>query len=461
MNENDEQVLPQLHEEAIAFTLQSALRQNVKFIRLWFTDIFGSLKGLAINVDELENVMKLGVSIDGASIEDPAFENSETDVVAMPDSSTWQILPWRPSENAVARMFCDLRTPSGVPLENDCREILNKNLARCNAAGFSFYVAPELEYYFVDENRDPEQEMLSSLPQRITKYFDQTSLDGGAKVRRTAILWLEDMGIPVKHSHHERSPFQHEIVLRHTNAMAMADAVMTFRAIMRELAEQENADVIFMPKPFNDMSGSGMHIQMSLFKGDSNAFFSPDKNRELSEVGEHFCAGLIRHAREITVVTNQWVNSYKRIVPKTSAPTLAGWTSGYSSNAVRLPVWRTGREEAVRIEYKAPDAACNPYLVFALLLSAGLEGIEKGYSLPPKIEDNPTSLSTAEREAKGIVELPKSLREAINIAKDSELLEKTLGKWTLNKLLESKAAESERYERFVTDYEKARHTNLP
>jgi glutamine synthetase len=443
-----------MDEEAIKYVLFSARERDVKFIRLWFTDILGILKGFAITIDELEGVMRNGASFDGASIEG-LTRADESDMVAMPDPSTFQVLPWRPSQNAVARMFCDIETPDGEPSVADGRQVLRRNLTRASEMGLTFYVAPEIEYYYdmgeADENGRSDR----------SGYFDQTSVDGtGAELRRATILTLENMGIPVKHSHHEVGDGQHEIDLRHTNALTMADSIITFKVVVKELAAPAGAYATFMPRPFGDRHGSGMHTHMSLFKGDENAFFDADEDMSISETGRQFIAGLMRHAADICVVTNQWINSYKRLLPGLEAPIFASWTTGNFGNLIRVPSYRPGREKSVRIEYRAPDPAANPYLLFSVLLAAGLDGIEKKMPLPEPLEDDVFTMSDSELSERGVARLPRTLDEAIRLAEKSELLEKALGSTVMANFLANKRLEWQEFSNTVTDYELARYRHL-
>jgi glutamine synthetase len=440
------------NEEAIRFALYSANEHGVRFIRLWFTDILGTLKGFAITVDELEDVLRGGASFDGASIEGLAREG-ESDMVAMPDPSTWQVLPWRPRENAVARIFCDIKTAAGKPADTDNREVLRRVLRKAGSLGFTYYVAPEIEYYHLKSSEDAR-------PYDAGGYFDQSSDNAGADLRRKVVIALEEMGIPVKHSHHEVSDGQHEIDLRHTNALTMADSIITFKVAVKELAAHNGGYATFMPRPFQQSNGSGMHTHMSLFKGDSNAFYDPSAPGNLSEVARQFLAGLVRHAPEITAVTNQWVNSYKRLVPGLEAPIFASYTSGNMSDLVRVPTYRPGKEDSVRIEYRAPDSACNPYLAFAAILAAGLEGIEQGYELAEPIKGNPFNMSSAERKAHGVNELPTSLDSALKLASESDLLRKALGPTVMESFIRNKTLEWADYSQTVTDFEKSRYLKM-
>ncbi|MDP6666045.1 MAG: glutamine synthetase family protein [Dehalococcoidia bacterium] len=443
-----------IDEEAIKYVLFSAREHDVKFLRLWFTDILGTLKGFAITVDELEDVLRNGASFDGASIEG-LTRADESDLIAVPDPSTFQVLPWRPSNNVVARLFCDIETPSGEPSSADGRQVLRRNIKRASEMGLTFYVAPEIEYYYDMEGSGDD------VRQDQSGYFDQTSVDGtGADLRRDTVLTLEQMGIPVKHSHHEVGSGQHEIDLRHTNALTMADSVITFKVLAKEIAAPAGAYATFMPRPFGDRHGSGMHTHMSLFRGDENAFFDPDGELHLSETGRQFIAGLMRHAAEICVVTNQWVNSYKRLVPGLEAPIFASWTTGNFGDLVRVPTYRPGREESVRVEYRAPDSAANPYLLFSVLLAAGLDGIEKKMPLPDPIKGDVYAMSDAELSDRGVARLPRTLDEAIRLADGSELLERALGPTVINNFIENKRLEWQQFCNAVTDYEQARYRHL-
>ncbi len=457
-------------DEAREFVLRSANQQDVRFIRLWFTDILGTVKGFAITVDELEHVLNSGASFDGAVI-DGLARTDEADTVAIPDATTWQLLPWRPRQDAVASMFCDLSTPDSEPLETDSRHILRSVMRRARNLGYDFYVAPELEFFYADDISEframsgqlahPQAEVRNvpdSLMRfnRASRYFDQTSPDlGGAELRRDVVLALEKMGIPVKHSHHEVGKGQHEIDLRHTNALTMADSVVTYRVVVKELAARKGGHATFMPQPFGDRPGSGMHTHMSLFQGDDNAFFSSDEDEfQLSEIGRKFIAGLVKHAPEITAITNQWVNSYKRLVPGSEAPIFASWTAGNMNDLIRVPAYRPGLEASMRVEYRAPDAACNPYLAFSAILAAGLEGIEKDY--PPS---SPIT-SGANGTHRELPRLPRSLHEAVSIAEKSELLRRHLGDRALDSFCRNKNLEWEEFNSTVTDFEKNRYLDV-
>jgi glutamine synthetase len=431
------------------FVLRSAQENDVKFIRLWFTDILGNLKGFAITVDDLEDAIEQGVGFDGSSIEGFA-RIDESDMRAFPDPTTFALLPWRPRQNAVARMFCDIRTPGSEPFIGDPRNALKRNLQRLAQSGFTYYVGPELEYFYFRDANAPE-------PLDHTGYFDQLSGQPASDLRRDTVLNLAEMGIPVKYSHHEVAHSQHEIDLQYTDALTMADNVMTAKLVIKELAQLRGAYASFMPKPISGANGSGMHTHQSLFRGNHNAFFDPDEEHHLSLIGNRFIAGLIHHAPEITLVTNQWVNSYKRLVPGFEAPMYVSWAHTNRSDLVRVPAYKPGYESSVRIEYRAPDPACNPYLAFSAMLMAGLKGIEEEYPVPPPVEGNVFAMLPEERRARGIKSLPASLGEAISLAQESRLLHEALGEHILNSFIQNKKMEWEEYRATVTDYEVSRY----
>ena len=431
--------------EAKQFVLSTARENDVKFIRLWFPDILGHLKGFAITVEELEDALEQGIGFDGASIEGFA-RIDESDMVAMPDPNTFCILPWRPRENAVARMFCDIYLPLGEPFDGDPRYILRRNVQRAAQKGFTYYVGPELEYFYFRGLTDPT-------PLDQGGYFDQLPAEQSSDLRRETVLTLAEMNIPVKYSHHEAAGSQHEIDLQYTDALTMADHVMTSKLAIKEVAFSHDVHASFMPKPLPGVNGSGMHIHQSLFRGDRNAFFDGDEPGKLSRVALQYIAGLLRHAPEITLVTNQWVNSYKRLVPGFEAPMYVSWARVNRSDLIRVPAYRPGREDSVRIEYRAPDPACNPYLAFSVMLAAGLAGLENEYDMPPPVEENVFALDDEERARRGIETLPASLWEAIRLAEGSELLRKALGDHVFKSFIQNKKIEWESYRSHVTDYE--------
>ncbi|MSQ06831.1 MAG: glutamine synthetase [Dehalococcoidia bacterium] len=434
------------------YVIRSARENDVKFVRLWFTDILGNLKGFAIGVEDLEDAIHRGVGFDGASIEGFA-RRDESDMRAFPDPTTFSLLPWRPRQNAVARIFCDICTPSGAPFLGDPRHALKRNLERLAQLGFTYYVGPELEFFYLKNSKTP-------VPLDHDGYFDQLATLPAGDLRRDTVLNLAEMGIPVKYSHHEAAPSQHEIDLQYTDALTMADNVMTAKLVIKELAQLQGAYASFMPKPFAGVNGSGMHTHQSLFRGNQNAFYDPDDEHHLSDLARQFIAGLLRHAPEISLVTNQWVNSYKRLVPGYEAPVYVSWAYVNRSDLVRVPSSKPGYESSVRIEYRAPDPACNPYLAFSVMLAAGLKGITEKYPVLPPAQGNLHAMSPEERYSRGIAGLPGSLGEAIALAEGSALLRDTLGEHILHSLLQNKKLEWEQYRAAVTDFEIARYLPL-
>jgi glutamine synthetase len=440
-----------MDDDVRAFVLRTAEERGIRFIRLWFTDILGFLKSFAIPADELAEALMEGVGFDGSSI-DGFARVQEADMVAHPDPSTFQILPWRPGMSGVARMFCDIRTPEGAIFPGDPRAVLRRALARAGEMGMSFYVGPEIEFFLFGNSKAPE-------PLDVGTYFDLTPLDVGSDFRRRVIDYLEQFGIPVKDSHHAIAASQHEVDLRHTDALTMADSVMTFRLAVKEVAQELDVYATFMPKPIQGVDGSSLHTHMSLFEGDRNAFFDPTDRYYLSKTARSFVAGLLRHAREISAVTNQWVNSYKRLVPGFEAPLYVCWGVSNRSALVRVPLTKPGKESASRIEYRAPDPGCNPYLAFALILTAGLRGIEQEYELPPEATNDIYAMTDAERADAGIVPLPESLPEAIAEMQRSELVREALGEHLFGWFIANKRAEWNEHRSNVTGLELER--NLP
>ncbi|MFC1978151.1 glutamine synthetase family protein [Chloroflexota bacterium] len=432
------------------YVLKMAKEHDVKFIRLWFTDILGMLKSFAITVGELEGALENGMGFDGSSIEGFA-RIDESDMVAMPDPDTFQLLPWRPREHrAVARMFCDVLKPGGEPFEGDPRYILKKNLKRAADMGYTFYVGPELEYFYFKDVNGTE-------PLDYGGYFDMTPLDAATDLRRDTVLTLEEMGITVEYSHHEVAGSQHEIDMRYTDALTMADNVMTYRLVVKQIAMSQGVYATFMPKPVFGINGSGMHVHQSLFKGDRNAFFDPQDSYFLSKEARSYIAGLLKHAPEITCIANQWVNSYKRLVPGYEAPVYLSWARRNRSDLIRVPEYRPGKENATRIEFRSPDPACNPYLAFSVMLAAGMEGIEKGYEAPEPVEENVYEMTEAERQKRGIETLPASLWEALQLTAKSELVHKALGDHVFDAFIKNKKIEWDLYRTQVTDYELKRY----
>lgn len=430
--------------------LKITKEQDIKFINLWFTDILGFLKSVAITVEELEGALERGLGFDGSSIQGFA-RIDESDMIALPDPTTFQILPWRPREHqGVAKLFCDIYWPGGQSFEGDPRYVLKRNLKRAADMGYTFHVGPELEYFYFKDSRETQ-------PLDEGGYFDMTPPDIASDLRRETILTLEEMGIGVEYSHHEVAPSQHEIDLRYTDALTMADSVMTYKLVVKQVAQNHGVFATFMPKPVFGVNGSGMHVHMSLFKGDRNAFFDNNDPHHLSQIAKHFVAGLLKHAPAITSVTNQWVNSYKRLLPGYEAPVYITWARRNRADLIRIPEYQPGREEATRIEFRSPDPACNPYLAFSVILAAGLEGIEKEYEPPPPVEKNVFEMTEQERQEGGIGTLPGSLYEAIKLTEGSELVKKALGEHVFNTFIHNKKVDWDDYRTQVTDYELKRY----
>lgn len=426
--------------------LKLVKEHKVKFIRLWFTDVLGFLKGFAITPNELEGALDEGMGFDGSSIEGFA-RIEESDMIARPDPDTFAILPWRTGENfSVARMFCDIYEPSGKPFEGDPRFVLKRNLAAAKSKGFTYNVGPELEYFYFANSKSPE-------PLDQGGYFDLVPLDVAQDLRRDTILTMQALGIAVEYSHHEVAMSQHEIDLRYTDALTMADNVMAYRLVVKEIARKHGVYATFMPKPIFGINGSGMHVHQSLFKGERNAFFEAKDKFHLSSVGKSFTAGLLKHAPEITSITSQWVNSYKRLIPGYEAPVYICWAQMNRSALIRIPMYKPGKEKATRIEYRSPDPACNPYLAFSVMLASGLEGIEKNYKLAEPSNDNIYHMSEDERRLSGIKSLPEDLLEAVRITENSKLVKESLGEKVFEFFIRNKKMEWDEYKAQVTEYE--------
>jgi len=437
-------------EQSKEYVLKMAREHDIKFIRLWFTDVLGMLKSFAITVEELETALEDGQGFDGSSIEGFA-RIDESDMIALPDPDTFRLLPWRPREHqAVGRMYCDILKPEGTPFDGDPRYVLKKMLKKAADLGYTYYVGPELEYFYFKDSKGTE--VLDA-----GGYFDMIPLDMATDLRRDTVLALEQMGIGVEYSHHEVAPSQHEIDMRYTDALTMADNVMTYRLVVKQIAMNAGVYATFMPKPLFGENGSGMHVHQSLFKGESNAFFDKNDSYHLSQTARYYIAGLLKHAPEFTSITNQWINSYKRLVPGYEAPVYLSWARRNRSDMIRVPEYKPGREKATRIELRNPDPACNPYLAFAVMLAAGLEGIEHKYELPAPVEENVFEMSEAERANRGIGTLPSSLNEAIKLTEQSELVRKTLGDHVFNAFIENKKLEWDKYRIQVSEFELKRY----
>ena len=419
--------------------------KQIKFIRFWFTDVLGTLKSFAVTPAELEGAFDEGMGFDGSSIEG-FCRIEESDMVAYPDPNTFNVLPWRAGAGGTARMFCDIKQPNGTPFDGDPRNVLKKVVAKAEALGYTMYVGPELEFfYFKDSNGT---EVLDR-----GGYFDLTTLDAGSDLRRDTVNALQAMDIQVEYSHHEVAPSQHEIDLRYKDAATMADQVMTYRLTVKEIAQAHGVYATFMPKPIFGENGSGMHVHQSLFKGGKNAFFDGSDETNLSAIGKSYIAGLLAHIKEIALVTNQYINSYKRLVPGYEAPVYICWSRRNRSAKVRVPLYKPGMENATRVELRNPDPACNPYLAFAAMLAAGLDGIEKGMQLPAEASNNIYHMTDAEREAAGIDSLPGDLNEAIECFEQSSFVREALGDHVCEFLIRNKKAEWDEYKMMITPYE--------
>jgi glutamine synthetase len=435
------------------FVLRTIEERDVRFVRLWFTDVLGTLKSVAIAPAELEGAFAEGIGFDGSAIEGFA-RVAESDMLAKPDPATFALLPWRSDGPGVARMFCDILTPDGAASYADPRYVLKRTLTKAANLGFNFYTHPEVEFYLFKESPVAGQ---APIPVDQYGYFDNAPNGVGHDFRRQAITMLEAMGISVEYSHHEGGPGQQEIDLRYADALTTADNLMTFRLVMQEVALEQGLFASFMPKPFRDHPGSGMHTHLSLFEGDRNAFFEAGAEYQLSKVARSFIAGLLAHAPEITAVTNQWVNSYKRLAGGAEAPSWICWGHNNRSALIRVPMYKPAKGNSTRIEFRSMDSACNPYLALALLLAAGLKGIEEGYELPDGAEDDVWGLSESERKAMGMKPLPSSLDQAIEIMERSELVAETLGEHVFDFFLRNKRAEWEDFRRQVTQWELDRY----
>ncbi len=432
------------------FVLRALEERDVRFVRLWFTDVLGFLKSVSVAPAELDGAFDEGIGFDGSAIEGFA-RVYESDMLAHPDPSTFQILPWRGEGPSTARMFCDIRMPDGSPSYADPRYVLKRTLDHAAEQGFTFYTHPEIEFYLFKDVPTPGAE---PRPVDRSGFFDHTAQSRGSDFRREVITMLESMGISVEFSHHEGGPGQQEIDLRYADALSMADNIMTFRTVVREVALGQGIWASFMPKPFTTHPGSGMHTHVSLFEGDNNAFFQAGGEYQLSATGRHFIAGLLRHAGEITAITNQWVNSYKRLIGGGEAPSYITWGHNNRSAMVRVPMYKPNKGQSTRVELRTIDPACNPYLAFAVILAAGMKGIEGEYQLPAEAEDDVWALTEGERRSLGIKPLPSNLSQAIEVMEESELLAETLGERVYDFYLRNKRTEWREYRTQVSAYER-------
>lgn len=430
--------------------LKIVKEKNINYIRIWFTDVLGLLKNFTITPSELEEALEEGMGFDGSSIE--GFSRiQESDMIALPDPSTFQIIPWTEKDGfTIARMAADILTPEGRPFDGDPRFVLKKILNKAASMGYKFFVGPELEYFYFKDD---------SSTSLIDKggYFDVEPLDLAEYLRLQTISYLQKMGIEVEYSHHEVALSQHEIDLKYKDALTMADNVMTYKLVVKEVARQNNLYATFMPKPIYGINGSGMHVHQSLFQNNRNAFFDPNDEYHLSKIAKSYTAGILKYAKEITLITNQWVNSYKRLVPGYEAPVYICWAQRNRSALIRVPEYKPGKENATRIEVRFPDPACNPYLAFAVMLAAGLKGIEENLQLPEPAGNNIYEMSDEERKEAGIDSLPEDLHEAIEYAENSKLLKETLGEHVFEFIIRNKKNEWNEYKALVTDYEIKRY----
>ncbi len=441
-----------MREHQRDYVLRSVEERGVRLVRLWFTDVLGTLKSLAITPAELENALDDGMTFDGSSI-DGFSRVQEADVLAMPDPDTFELLPWGGTKTPEARIFCDIHNLDGTPFEGDPRQVLRRHVRDAHDAGFTFYVAPDVEFFYFE----PPEPGTRPVPIDSGGYFDLTSSDVTSQLRKRTIRTLESMGLPVEYSFHEDAPGQQEIDLRHTDALTMADGIMTFRVAVREVAAREGVYATFMPKPLEGVQGSGMHVHMSLFADDRNAFYDGDDDYHLSGLAKSFMAGLLRHAAEITAVTNQTVNSYKRLVPGFEAPVHVSWARNNRSGLIRVPIAKRGNPFATRIEYRSSDPACNPYLAFSLMLAAGMRGVREGYELPDEADANLFEIGDDVLAKLGIAQLPQSLAEALATMEQSELVHEALGEHIFEWFLRNKRSEWRAYKTHVSGFELERY----
>ncbi len=434
------------------YVLRTVEERGVRLVRLWFTDVLGNLKSFAISPAEVENALEDGMTFDGSSI-DGFSRIQEADVLAVPDPDTFEIIPWGEPGATEARVFCDIHHLDGTPFAGDPRQVLRRHMRAAHDEGFTFYVAPDIEFFYF------EPPIRGKRPKPIDNggYFDLTTNDAAGNLRKKTIRQLEQLGIPVEYSFHEDSPSQQEIDLRHTDALSMADNVMTFRLVVKEVAAGEGVHATFMPKPLEGVQGSGMHMHLSMFRGDANAFYDADDEYLLSPMAKSFMAGLLHHAPEITAITNQTVNSYKRLVPGFEAPVHVSWARNNRSGMIRVPVPKKSNPMATRIEYRSPDAACNPYLAFSLILAAGMRGVTEGYELPEEADANMFEMDDAALAKLGIATLPQSLSEALRVMERSELVQETLGEHIFEWFLRNKRREWREYKTQVTQFELDRY----
>ena len=439
-------------EQQRDYVLRTVEERGIRLVRLWFTDVLGNLKSFAISPAEMENALNDGMIFDGSAI-DGFSRVQESDVLALPDANTFEVLPWVDPKGAEARVFCDVAKLDGTPFDGDPRQVLRRNLNAARELGYQFYVAPDIEYFYFD----PPTVDSRPVPLDEGGFFDLSSTDITSSLRKETIRTLETMSIPVEYSFHEDAPSQHEIDLRHADALTMADSVMTFRLVVKEIAALHKVHATFMPKPLEGVQGSGMHLHLSLFKDEQNAFHDADDPYNLSETAKQFMAGLLRHAAEITAITNQTVNSYKRLVPGFEAPVHISWARNNRSGLIRVPIQKRNSEQSTRIEYRSPDPACNPYLAFSVILAAGLRGIKEGYELPQEADANLFEIDDDMLEKLGIGQLPQSMSDALQVMERSELVAEALGEHIFEWFLRNKRAEWRGYKTHISQYELNRY----
>ncbi|MEO5901749.1 MAG: glutamine synthetase family protein [Ilumatobacteraceae bacterium] len=444
--------MTEVQDQQRNYVLRTVEERGVRLIRLWFTDVLGNLKSFAISPAELENALEDGMTFDGSSI-DGYSRIQESDVLAFPDPNTFEVLPWGDPHATEARVFCDIANLDGSPFKGDPRQVLRRNLTAAHERGYTFYVAPDMEFFYFA----PPVAGHAPVPLDEGGFFDLTTTDVSGTLRKQTIRTLETMSIPVEYSFHEDAPSQQEIDLRHTDALTMADSIMTFRLVVKEVAASQGVHATFMPKPLEGVQGSGMHMHLSMFDGDDNAFYDAEDPYNLSVLAKSFMAGLLRHAAEITAVTNQTVNSYKRLVPGFEAPVHISWARNNRSGLIRVPIAKRGNASATRLEYRSPDPACNPYLAFSVLLAAGMRGVTEGYELPAEADANLFEMSDTELAKLGIDQLPQSLSDSLKVMERSDLVQEALGEHIFEWFLRNKRSEWKAYKTHVSAFEHNRY----
>lgn len=437
-----------MNQQNIDYVLRSVEQRDIRFVRLWFVDILGRLKNFAISPEDLEVAFEEGIGFDGSAIEGFATPE-EADMLAFPDASTFQILPWRPSHNGVARVFCDVCTPDCKPFTGDPRDALRRMFRKAEKAGYLLNVGAELEYYYFPDEHTPE-------PLDNVGYFDLSVSDAARDLRRNTVLTLEKMSVPVEYTFHAAGRSQHGMSLRHAEALSMSDAITTAKLIIKQQAYESGCHASFMPKPLAGEDGSAMFLHQSLFDHDGNNVFwgEDDEKYHLSDVAKHYMAGILAHAREISAITNPTVNSYKRITTGgDSVPQYATWGLRNRASMVRIPVYKPGKQLSTRIELRSPDPMANPYLVNAVTLAAGLDGIERKLELPPEATAETLKLTDRQMLEAGYTPLPRSLKEALDVFEDSQFMKDALGEHIHSFFLKKKRNEWHKFESTITEWE--------